>query len=71
MTAYINTSLSETATLEIYDELGHISLNLPAVSLEAGSNHINIDCHSLAAGNYYLRFSLGETVESVSIAIEH
>ncbi len=71
LTAYITTTFSAPATLEIYDALGQRVMALPSPRLQMGNNQFNFDCSTLAAGNYFLRLSTGETVQTVRIAIEH
>jgi hypothetical protein len=71
LTAYISTTFSAPATLEIYDALGQRVMALPSPRLQMGNNQFNFDCSTLAAGNYFLRLSTSETVQTVRIAIEH
>ncbi len=71
MTAYINTSYSAPAALEIYDELGQRVESLPSPRLQSGNNQFTLDCSKLAAGNYYLRLASGGTVKTIRIEIEH
>jgi hypothetical protein len=71
ITAYINTTFSAPATLEIYDALGQRVQGLPSPRLQMGTNQFNFDCTSLAGGNYFLRLATGGNVQTIQIAIVH
>lgn len=71
ITAYINTTFSAPATLEIYDALGQRVVALPSPRLQMGTNQFNFDCTTLAAGNYFLRLATGGNVQTVQITIVH
>jgi hypothetical protein len=71
ITAYINTTFSAPATLEIYDALGQRVMALPSPRLQMGTNQFNFDCSSLASGNYFLRLATDRNMQTVQIAIVH
>ncbi|HEY3873871.1 MAG TPA: T9SS type A sorting domain-containing protein, partial [Candidatus Kapabacteria bacterium] len=71
ITAMVNAPFSASATLELYDALGHVVQALPSARLKPGTNRFTFDCSALPSGNYYLRLSTNGTVKTVNLTIEH
>jgi hypothetical protein len=69
--AMVNAPFSASATLELYDALGHVVAALPPPRLQIGDNEFTFDCSALPSGNYYLRLSTNGTVKTVNLTLEH
>ncbi|HEY3876116.1 MAG TPA: hypothetical protein VGM92_11615, partial [Candidatus Kapabacteria bacterium] len=52
ITAMVNAPFSASATLELYDALGHVVQALPSARLKPGTNRFTFDCSALPSGNY-------------------